>query len=75
MARTRGAAQDLFTLSYVEPVGSTFVQVTPGTIASFCIDLNEFIYPSAPAGPNHYEIISLARVPQLCVRAGSNGYR
>ncbi len=42
-----GGGAGLFTLSYVEPVGSDFVQVTPGTIASFCIDLNEYIYPSA----------------------------
>lgn len=58
-----GGGAGLFTLSYVETLGSTFVQVTPGTIASFCIDLNEYIYPSAPAGPNHYDIISLADAP------------
>ncbi len=56
-----GGGAGLFTLSYVEPVGSTFVQVTPGTIAAFCIDLKEYIYPSAPAGPNHYEIVPLAQ--------------
>ncbi len=42
-----GGGAGLFTLSYVEPVGSSYVEVTPGTIASFCIDLNEHIYPSA----------------------------
>ncbi len=58
-----GGGAGLFALSYVEPNGADFVQAAPGTIASYCIDLQEYIWPSTPSGPNTYDIIPLADAP------------
>jgi hypothetical protein len=51
----------LFTLISNDPNASQFVQVTSGTIASFCIDTREFIYPGA--GANFYNVVALTDAP------------